>query len=51
MERIGAVANIQPSFVPTDMHWAFDRLEKSKLEVAIDSMRVACHLDLPYFFH
>jgi predicted amidohydrolase YtcJ len=30
MKQMGVVANVQPSFVPTDMRWVQDRLSKEK---------------------
>jgi hypothetical protein len=30
MKQMGVVANVQPSFVPTDMRWVEDRLSKEK---------------------
>jgi len=34
MDRMGMVANIQPSFVPTDMRWVKDRLSDRQQEYA-----------------
>lgn len=31
MSRLGCIANIQPSFVPTDMRWVLDRLQGEQL--------------------
>ena len=33
MREMGVIANIQPSFVPTDMEWASARLTSDVLEV------------------
>lgn len=33
MADMGIIANIQPSFVPTDMEWALNRLPPDTLEV------------------